>query len=216
MLIVLLPLSSHTSVKEPVGKHFDRKPTPAGQQALREPTNRHLRRYDNCRNVITNHQSETSDRGNRPITSSPDPGRRASPTAGWGSHPSVLRGRGYTGDPPRVMGRLLVRIMPDSARFDGRFGVAIIGRPVRAEVGCTWSHSLSLVQDVGCPGVEPCVFHGHRVLTKARARFRGATRRGERRCHRRNSAELQGATVGSCADSRRGRAHERGHPCRST
>ncbi len=37
--------------REPVGKQLDRKPTPSGWQALREPTDRHLRRYDSRRNA---------------------------------------------------------------------------------------------------------------------------------------------------------------------
>jgi hypothetical protein len=46
-LIVLLPLSSHTSVKEPVGKHFDTKPTPQGDRHSKSPPTGNLRRYDN-------------------------------------------------------------------------------------------------------------------------------------------------------------------------
>ena len=43
---VLTPLSSHTPVKEPAGKQFDRKPTLLGWQAHREPTGRNPKRYE--------------------------------------------------------------------------------------------------------------------------------------------------------------------------
>ena len=42
---MLAPLSSHTPVKEPAGKQFDRKPTLLGWQARREPTGRNPKRY---------------------------------------------------------------------------------------------------------------------------------------------------------------------------
>ena len=60
MLIVLVPLSSHTSARKPVGKHFDRKPTQQGSRHLESPPTGNLERYDNRRNVITNHQSGTT------------------------------------------------------------------------------------------------------------------------------------------------------------
>jgi hypothetical protein len=58
-LIVLSPLSSHTSARKPVGKQFDRKPTPQGSRHLESPPTGNLERYDNRRNVITHHQSGT-------------------------------------------------------------------------------------------------------------------------------------------------------------
>jgi len=57
VLIVLVPLSSHTSARKPVGKHFDRKPTQQGSRHIWSPPTGNLERYDNRRNVITNHQS---------------------------------------------------------------------------------------------------------------------------------------------------------------
>jgi hypothetical protein len=57
-LIVLLPLSSHTSARKPVGKQFDRKPTQQGSRHIESPPTGNLERYDNRRNVITHHQSE--------------------------------------------------------------------------------------------------------------------------------------------------------------
>jgi hypothetical protein len=50
-VIVLSPLSSHTSARKPVGKQFDRKPTPQGSRHLESPPTGNLERYDNRRNA---------------------------------------------------------------------------------------------------------------------------------------------------------------------
>jgi len=47
-LIVLAPLSSHTSARKPVGKQFDRKPTQQGGRHLESPPTGNLERYDNA------------------------------------------------------------------------------------------------------------------------------------------------------------------------
>jgi hypothetical protein len=58
-VIVLSPLSSHTSARKPVGKQFDRKPTQQGSRHIESPPIGNLERYDNRRNDTTNYQSGT-------------------------------------------------------------------------------------------------------------------------------------------------------------
>jgi hypothetical protein len=58
-VIVLSPLSSHTSAKEPVGKQFGIEPIQQGSRHIESPPTGNLERYDNRRNDTTNYQSGT-------------------------------------------------------------------------------------------------------------------------------------------------------------